>query len=97
VHGKILTGENLMKKGFYDPFLCALCQRSQEIIQHHFWECAFSKQTWATMYQELTHQVRWPSKFKTLMGKWENYYQGSFQGKDVFKRLWKSSPKFASW
>lgn len=30
-------------------------------------------------------------------GKWENYYQGMFQGKTIFKRLWKSLPKFVLW
>jgi hypothetical protein len=51
MHGKILTGEILMKRGFHDPFLCALCQRNYESIQHLFWECPFSKKIWATIYQ----------------------------------------------
>jgi hypothetical protein len=35
-HGKILTGENLMKTSFHGPFNCPLCQNSQYTIQHLF-------------------------------------------------------------
>jgi hypothetical protein len=96
-HGKILTGENLMKRGFHGPFTCALCQRTQESSQHLFWECTFSSKVWESVYRELIHQVRWPSNYSSCLGHWERFYQGYFHGKPIFKRLWKSLPKFVSW
>jgi hypothetical protein len=96
-HGKILTGENLMKRGFHGPFICPLCQNSQDTIQHLFWDCPFSTTVWNVAYGDLTHQIRWPSYLKPCLGNWEKYYQGTFRGKPIFKRLWRSLPKYICW
>jgi hypothetical protein len=53
-HGKILTGENLMKRGFHGPFNCPLCQTSQDTIQHLFWDCPFSTTVWNVAFGDLT-------------------------------------------
>jgi hypothetical protein len=42
-HGKILTGENLAKRGIKGPFHCTLCKKSEETSQHLFLECNFAK------------------------------------------------------
>ena len=96
-HGKILMGENLQKRGFHDPFTCALCQRDQDTIQHLFWDCSFSKKIWNVLYKEMNQQVRWPSYLNSCLGHWERYYQGTFRGKPIFKRLWKSLPNYVCW
>jgi len=72
--GKILTGENLMKRGFHCPFICPLCQNSQDTIQHLFWDYPFSTTFWNVAYGDLNHQIRWPSQLKPYLGNWEKYY-----------------------
>jgi hypothetical protein len=78
-HGKILTGENLMKIGFHGHFNCPLCQISQDNIQHLFWDYPFSRKVWNMAFGDLSRQIRWPSDPNPSLGNWEKYYQGSFR------------------
>jgi hypothetical protein len=57
VHGKVLTGENLLKRGFQGPFRCPLCEKNYESIQHLFWDCEFTKQVWFNFFKELHGKV----------------------------------------
>jgi hypothetical protein len=93
-HGNIPTRENVMKRGFHGPFNCPLCQNSQDTIQHLLWDCPFSTTVWNVAYGDLTRQTRWPSHLKPCLGNWENFYQGTFRGKPIFKRLWRPLPKY---
>ena len=34
-HKRILTGENLMKRGMHGLFWCALCEHKEENMDHH--------------------------------------------------------------
>jgi hypothetical protein len=96
-HGKILTGENLMKRGFHDPFICPLCQSNQDNIHHLFWNCPFSQTVWKVAFRDLSRKIRWPSAPIPSLGNWEKYYQGSFREKPVLKRIWRAVPKFVCW
>lgn len=40
---KILTWENLIKRGIIGPSRCALCGNSEETVFHLFVECRFTK------------------------------------------------------
>lgn len=44
--GKILTTDNLKKKGYEGPSRYAMCQKSEENIQHLFVECPFARACW---------------------------------------------------
>jgi hypothetical protein len=96
-HGKIITRENLMKRGFHDPFNCPLCQSNNDTIQHLLWDCSFSTIVWNATYGELNHQNKVALIFKPCLGNCEKYYQGTFCGKLIFKRLWRSLPNIICW
>jgi hypothetical protein len=83
--GKLLTGENLIKRGFQGPFCCALCKKNLETTQHLFLDCEFSKQVWKTVYEELFHKIAWPSNCKTLLGKWGTSIRDPFMESLCFK------------
>jgi hypothetical protein len=53
VHKKILTAENLQKRGIVGPSRCALCMDFEEPIQHLFFECPLSIQIWDLMITPL--------------------------------------------
>jgi len=94
---KLLTVENLSKRGFKGHFRCELCRQTLESSQHIFLECEYSKHVWHLVYLELTHKISWPSSCKFLVGKWGSAYKSSFYGKSVFQRTWKASSKFVCW
>jgi hypothetical protein len=62
-HNKLLTGENLLKRGFVGPFRCALCNQDFKSIEHLFLKCNFSKQVMHIVYSELTNQISWSTSF----------------------------------
>jgi hypothetical protein len=41
VHGKLLTGDNIQKRGFQGTTRCVLCSEHGESFQHLFLECKF--------------------------------------------------------
>ena len=46
MHERILTGENLEKRGFAGPFRCPLCAEASENISHLFLKCPYSISVW---------------------------------------------------
>lgn len=46
---KILTAENLMKRGWNMPSMCVLCREKEESIKHLFSECTFSIQLYESL------------------------------------------------
>ena len=96
-HGKILTGENLMKRGFHGPFNCPLCQNHQDNIHHLFWNCPFSQTVWKVAFGGMSRKIRWPSTPNPSLENWDKYYHGSFKEKLVLKCIWRVVPKFVCW
>lgn len=45
-HERILTSENLLKRGILGPSWCVLCKQNTESILHLFLECPISMQFW---------------------------------------------------
>ncbi|CAL1355220.1 unnamed protein product [Linum trigynum] len=46
---KILTLDNLKKRGFNLPNRCALCKDEEESVNHLFVSCTFANETWNLM------------------------------------------------
>ena len=57
IHGKIITIDNLMKRGFQIPNRCYMCKREEESINHLFLHCSFSSKVWGRILQKL--KVNW--------------------------------------
>jgi hypothetical protein len=51
LHNKILTAENLQKRGWSNDSICRLCKQEPEAITHLFQNCIFTRAVWA----QLTH------------------------------------------
>jgi hypothetical protein len=46
LHNRILTWENLMKRGFIGPSRCHLCQVKEETTNHLLDECSYTTEIW---------------------------------------------------
>lgn len=53
LQNRLLTGDNLIKRGYYDPFVCPLCQIVEETINHLFISCTFAQEVWSYIVQGL--------------------------------------------
>ena len=55
---KILTAENLQKRGWNLPSMCVLCRRQAETIKHLFSECVMSLEVYTTLTGKFRLPVR---------------------------------------
>ena len=46
IHQRLLTGENLEKRGIAGPFRCPLCAENSESISHLFLKCPYTTLIW---------------------------------------------------
>jgi len=45
-HSRILTWDNLSKRGFVGPSMCLLCGKAQETMEHFLNSCHYTAQLW---------------------------------------------------
>ena len=53
VGNRILTWENLMKRGWLGPGMCALCRNGEESVQHLFIDFSTTKRAFFNIYEQL--------------------------------------------
>ena len=51
-HGKILSLDNLKKRGFYITNKCCLYKENEENISHLFLECPFALKIWSMVWEK---------------------------------------------
>lgn len=96
-HRKILTGENLIKRGIVGPHRCPLCCQAEETIYHLFIECNFAKHTWSLMLATLEVPPPHLQKIPQVFTSWKRRYPSSLNGKQGRKKIWLALPKFTCW
>lgn len=64
---KILTYDNLMKKGFSGPNFCILCKSAEENITHLFVDCVFCHDVWAQILEKV--RIQFSCTLPSLEGK----------------------------
>ena len=84
---RILTWDNLTKRGLQGPSLCVLCKESEEALLHLFGECRFIKNIWYVLSKELKLVNKWQGgKFENNLHNWTK-----------IKENWNEIPCFISW
>ena len=66
---KILTAENLKKRGWEHPSSCVLCGKEDETVSHLFLSCQFSRQMWSSVRSKLNLDGL-PDELQTLWTSW---------------------------
>jgi hypothetical protein len=57
----ILTWENLQRRGWQGPGICALCKKDLDTSQHLMLHCTFSQQVWTGLLAALKINTGWKS------------------------------------
>ena len=76
LHGRILTGENLEKRGVAGPFRCPLCAAGGETITHLFLHCPYANLVWNAMLKRWGGLGRLLVSIHDCFYNWESLYQG---------------------
>lgn len=94
--GKILTAENLKKRGILRPSICCLCRAEEESSQHLFLECPFSQSCWKLIISPLSRRETF-DQITSLQKNWETSYPYPKKNKNLIIRLWNSIPSTLCW
>ena len=95
---KLLTREKLIKKGFFGPYRCCLCQQADESTTHILVECIFSQKVWALILHGLPISF-FPltAELVTLFKNWQPMYPNTLSSIHVWRKIWQAIPKFIWW
>jgi hypothetical protein len=78
IQNKILTWENLLKRGFTGPSRCPLCCIQEETTEHFLNQCTFSPRTYGTKWlQSCTLLKRKVESIKETFEHWKQVFQKS--------------------
>lgn len=76
--GRILTGENLNRRGFSGPFRCQICCMELETIDHLFFRCSVTARMWKLFSNHHMGAAWVPSDFLNVALEWDNL-QGKYK------------------
>ena len=96
LHNKLLTAENLQKRGILGPSRCALCGLDEETTSHIFFQCKVSLLVWEIVLPPDFRRVL-PTSASQLFQIWMSLFPGSLRKKPTLSRLWASLPKNLCW
>ena len=81
MHGRVLTGENLEKRGIAGPFHCPLCVEAAENISHLFLKCPSAIYVWMEVLKHWGDGMLLPDHIQACFLKWDKLYQGELNKK----------------
>ena len=96
LHNKLLTAENLRKRGINGPSRCPLCNSEEETTNHIFLQCKTSLLAWRSILPSGL-DINFPGSAVQLFKDWNTLYPGSLSKKPILSRLWASVPKNLCW
>lgn len=96
-HRKVLTGENLAKRGILGPHRCPLCCSEEETIEHLFIECDYACQMWKLILDPLGAQTPQNQKIHQTFVTWQNRYPIPLSRKKGWKKICMAIPKYICW
>ena len=97
MHGRILTGENLEKRGIVGPFRFPLCADAAETINHLFLNCPYATTVWMEVLKRWGNGRYLPVHIHECFINWDNLYQGDLNEKKGVKACWMKIPQIICW
>ena len=97
VQGKILTAENLAKKGIQGPSQCVLCKNDGETSGNVFQICPFSHSVWLHDLGKIGYTKVIPSTWEDMFTRWKCRYTRPLQTRSVLSWFWTGLTKYLCW
>lgn len=96
-HNRVLTADNLRRKGIHGPSRCPLCQASYENVQHIMLDCGYAIEVWGEALSEWNTNFTLPSSIFDLYANWEHHFPGQLPKNTWIKAGWLILPKVVCW
>eukprot|EP00253_Pinus_taeda_P013290 PITA_13290 len=96
LHGKILTSENLRKKGIQGPSICCMCRGAEERSDHLFIDCPVARSCWKLITSPLNIGDL-PNQISLLQKGWGKSFPYANKNMNLAKRMWNNIPSNLCW
>eukprot|EP00253_Pinus_taeda_P032878 PITA_32878 len=96
LHGKILTAENLRKKGIQGPSICCMCRGAEEISDHLFIDCPVARSCWKLITSPLNIGDL-PNQISLLQKGWGKSFPYANKNMNLAKWMWNIIPSNLCW
>ena len=93
MHMKILTWDNLRRKGFISPARFHLCQQEEETPNHLLNECPYVSKFWDWILLVFNNSYRDPSSIQNTIANWRS----SFSSHLLVNCAWNLIPGLVCW
>eukprot|EP00253_Pinus_taeda_P013124 PITA_13124 len=95
--GKVLTSENLRKRGIIGPSRCPNCCLAEETIQHLFLDCPFAKKCWANLSSMGNLHWHPQQSISEAILEWRKSCPWKDKSNEIVKRIWAIIPHNLLW
>jgi hypothetical protein len=92
-HNRVLTWDNLRRRGFIGPSICALCQQQEETKEHLFNRCPFSQSIWDQGAQIMRRSNQNRSNISDTIENWDSITYNN----PLLNYIWQLLPGFILW
>jgi hypothetical protein len=90
---KILTWENLVKRGFHGPSRCHLCEGQEETTDHLLDECTYATEIWDWVAMGFLQTDRVKGDIRATLKNWKALYSEN----EVVNLCWGLTPGMVIW
>ena len=91
--GRIMTWENLGRRGMLGPSVCVMCLKAEETTSHLLQVCEWDKEVWKKGITLLGKPILEELPIQNLIDNWsEKAFQNS-----ILNRIWELLPCFVVW
>jgi ribonuclease HI len=93
IHNRILTWDNLRKRGFIGPSICVLCQCQEETKEHLFNGCHYSQSVWDQGAQIMRRSNQNRGSIRDTIENWDSITYNN----PILNYIWQLLPGFILW
>jgi hypothetical protein len=93
IHNRILTWDNLRKRGFTGPSMCVLCQSQEETKEHLFNGCSYSQIIWDQGAQIMRRSNQNHGSIRDTIENWDSIIYSN----PILNHIWLLLPGFILW
>jgi hypothetical protein len=93
LHNRILTWENLRKRGFIGPSQCHLCQAKEETMNHLLDECNYTTKIWDWAASIFRQSNRTRGNISATINNWNESYRKN----EMVNLYWNLMPGMIIW
>jgi hypothetical protein len=93
IHNRILTWDNLRKRGFTGPSMCILYQAQEETKEHLFNGCSYSQAIWDQGAQIIRRSNQNRGSIKDTIENWDSITYSN----PILNQIWLLLPGFTLW